>query len=134
MKVDGKNGKLEFACKVCMQKIASDRGDDNFDCAFRAIDNEYCPELFEALNDVGKSSGSKLYSVVYECTFTESAFCEGNIYAKDEMEFFSVILTADSFTCAGDRALGYAIDNFPSCDVSIRSIISLGVCNETKSD
>ena len=68
-------------------------------------------------------SEKKLYSVVFECKFVESAFCQGEIYSKGETDYFTVVFFAESFLIAVDKALDYAADNFPNCDVSINSII-----------
>lgn len=66
-----------------------------------------------------------MYSVIFECFFTCACFCEGQIYSLGEKDFFSLILTADSFSVAFDRAVSYADDHFEKADVSIVSIVRI---------
>lgn len=71
------------------------------------------------------SEQNKLYSVVFECEFVKECFCKDDIYSKGETDWFSIILTADTFSIALVKAFAYVEENFPNCDVSIKSIISL---------
>lgn len=48
--VNQHNKIAEFACLVCHKKMKKEHP-DCIDCAFRGIDNEYCPELLEALEE-----------------------------------------------------------------------------------
>lgn len=43
-----KNEKVEFACRVCFEKLKKDNP-QAIDCAWRGLDNEYCPELKKIL-------------------------------------------------------------------------------------
>lgn len=66
-----------------------------------------------------------MYSVVFECVFHHAAFCRDMIYNIGEKDYFSLILTADSFSIAYDRAISYAEDQFSMADCSIYSIIRI---------
>lgn len=46
--VNPRNKFAEFACRVCHRKI-KEENPGMIDCAWRGIDNEYCPELLEEL-------------------------------------------------------------------------------------
>jgi hypothetical protein len=48
--VDPYNITAEFACKVC-RKRSREEYPNAIDCAWRGIDNEYCQELLEALEE-----------------------------------------------------------------------------------
>lgn len=43
-----KQEKAEFACRVCFEKLKKDNP-QAIDCAWRGLDNEYCPELKKIL-------------------------------------------------------------------------------------
>ena len=49
MKVDIKNEKAEFACRVCQERAKRDYP-NAIGCAFREIDGEYCEELEKIIN------------------------------------------------------------------------------------
>ena len=66
-----------------------------------------------------------MFSVVFECFFPHACFCRDMIYNIGEKDYFSLILTADSFSTAYDRALSYAEDEFSMADCSIYSIIRI---------
>lgn len=66
-----------------------------------------------------------MYSIIFECLFTCACLFEGEIYSIGEKDYFSLILTADSFSCAVDRAFSYAEDHFEKADVSIVSIVRI---------
>lgn len=42
------NEKAEFACRVCFEKLKRDNPQAK-ECAWRGLDNEYCPELKKIL-------------------------------------------------------------------------------------
>ena len=48
LKKDRNNEKAEFACRVCFEKLKKDNP-QAIDCAWRGLDNEYCPELKKIL-------------------------------------------------------------------------------------
>lgn len=45
---EAKNKNAEFACRVCMEKYKKEYP-DAITCAWRGLDNEYCPELKKIL-------------------------------------------------------------------------------------
>lgn len=47
-KAERDNEKAEFACRVCFEKLKRDNP-QAIDCAWRGLDNEYCPELKKIL-------------------------------------------------------------------------------------
>ena len=46
----------EFACRVCFKKMKREQP-QAVDCAWRGIDNEYCPDIMEALRGEEKPKG-----------------------------------------------------------------------------
>ena len=46
MKINPNNQLLEFACKVCKEKYRRSHP-KMIDCAWRGIDNKYCPEAIK---------------------------------------------------------------------------------------
>jgi hypothetical protein len=48
MKIDPNNELCEFACTVCKEKY-KETHPQMIDCAWRGIDNEYCPHIVQAL-------------------------------------------------------------------------------------
>jgi len=46
--LDRNKEKAEFACRVCFEKLKKDNP-KAIDCAWRGLDNEYCPELKKIL-------------------------------------------------------------------------------------
>lgn len=49
-RVNYHNKVAEFACKVCHKKMKRDHP-ESITCAFRGIDDEYCPDLLKALEE-----------------------------------------------------------------------------------
>ena len=90
----------EFACKVCRSKFAEENP-QAVGCAWRSLDNEYCPHVMESLRpteaDIIETSSKEEAKVCIAEMYAANDVCMGEFLASVCVHGLSVEDTAELY-------------------------------------